>query len=349
MATILGFDTDAFSRTINEGSQDYRQGMVKSITDLGSRVSEIIERKATNSQLQNMSQDLRGLDIRSESFPLEMIDVVSRYPLAVKDKRGQLALGILGAAHKNHLTRSTGGASPWSALPGVPGTLFNRKTAEQKKLDVVIPEKPEPTKVVQTPTGYDVINRSGEIVTSRDLPAKIAKAESIEQAGQKKLALQELGAARQIASTQLEALNRPLNQIAKEAKAEGSALNERVWTQDGKWYKATPQQIENGRAGKEDFQTEIDESEAKRLLNRNKRFEDLNSGIENIQNQLMQLDERMNSMLAPAESLESSDQLFGITDKEPTGGIPTLTNKAQFDALPSGSEYIRNGKRYRKP
>lgn len=34
---------------------------------------------------------------------------------------------------------------------------------------------------------------------------------------------------------------------------------------------------------------------------------------------------------------------------KPAEGEPTLTDKSQFDALPSGSFYIRNGKQYQKP
>ena len=29
--------------------------------------------------------------------------------------------------------------------------------------------------------------------------------------------------------------------------------------------------------------------------------------------------------------------------------VPTVTTKEQFDALPSGSEFIEDGKKYRKP
>lgn len=322
MATILGFDTDAFSRTINEGAQDYRQGMVKSITDLGTRVSEIIERKATNSQLQSMSQDLRGLDIRSESFPLEMIDVVSRYPLAVKDKRGQLALGILGSAHKNYTSRTSGGAAPYSALPGVPGTLFNRRTGEVKETGVDIPEKPEPTQVVQTPTGYEVVGkRTGEVISTRDLPEKAAKAEAAAEFGRKRLAISELGAARQILTTQSGAVERRLSALQKQAKAEGSALNEFVWQKDGKWYKATPAQILKGQSGERgmketDYQTPIDASEAKRIQERNTQFDELNAGVEALNSKLMQLDERMNELLSP-RSMETGDELFPAESPPP--------------------------------
>lgn len=61
---------------------------------------------------------------------------------------------------------------------------------------------------------------------------------------------------------------------------------------------------------------------------------------------------RTNTVNTAIEQMLQPPVGFSATNAPATrgGGIPTVTTKAEFDALPKGAEYIgKNGKRYRKP
>lgn len=58
---------------------------------------------------------------------------------------------------------------------------------------------------------------------------------------------------------------------------------------------------------------------------------------------------RIDPVEAAAQAASTTAPVLPPAGKEPTGQVPTLTDKSQFDALPSGAIYIRDGKQYRKP
>ncbi len=61
---------------------------------------------------------------------------------------------------------------------------------------------------------------------------------------------------------------------------------------------------------------------------------------------------RTNTVNTAIEQMLQPPAGFNVTNAPVAsgGGIPTVTTKAEFDALPKGAEYIgKNGKRYRKP
>lgn len=65
----------------------------------------------------------------------------------------------------------------------------------------------------------------------------------------------------------------------------------------------------------------------------------------------LRLQEKVKSPSAVAQPSSVSSETFGppATAASAAASVPELTDKSQFDALPSGAEYIRDGRRYRKP
>lgn len=137
----LGFDPSNVPGSL-PADTNYRQFMASSLQQLGKQVSEGIKQIATNRQIRQMGDELQQLNPNSELFPQEMVGIISRYPLGANDRRGQVALSMMGAQHKNWLDRKT--KENWTPVPGG-NALFNESSGEFKEVPAGMRTAKKPT------------------------------------------------------------------------------------------------------------------------------------------------------------------------------------------------------------
>lgn len=77
------------------------RALVNSIRMIGQQISSNLTQVQTRRDLGNMAQDMQGLNVQSEDFPIQLVQLASRHPLAVNDDRGQMAISVLGKAHSD--------------------------------------------------------------------------------------------------------------------------------------------------------------------------------------------------------------------------------------------------------
>lgn len=73
------------------------------IRQIGRDVAANVERIQTERQLQALGQEMKLLDPNSIDFPKTLLSTLTKYPLAMKDERGQLATQVLMQSHKSFL------------------------------------------------------------------------------------------------------------------------------------------------------------------------------------------------------------------------------------------------------
>lgn len=69
------------------------------IREIGKSVQASILEINTRRDLQRMAQDMQGMNVQSDDFPMQLTQLMSSHPLAARDERGQLAMNVLGKAH----------------------------------------------------------------------------------------------------------------------------------------------------------------------------------------------------------------------------------------------------------
>ncbi len=79
--------------------QSNGQALVQNIRQIGQQISQHLTEIQTRRDISSMAQDLQTVNPQSTEFPVQLAQLVSRHPLAVRDERGQMALSILGKAH----------------------------------------------------------------------------------------------------------------------------------------------------------------------------------------------------------------------------------------------------------
>lgn len=73
--------------------------LVQNIRLIGQQVSGHLTEIQTRRDLGAMAQEMQGLNVRSADFPQQAIQLATRHPMAIRDERGQMALGMLSKAH----------------------------------------------------------------------------------------------------------------------------------------------------------------------------------------------------------------------------------------------------------
>jgi len=135
------------------------QFMVENIREIGKQVQGTILELNTRKDLGRMVQDLQGLNVQSNEFPIQAAQVFASHPLAAQDPRGQLALGALGKAHSNWQELQQAQAR-YSDLMNVPGVGAVRKSTGE--VVAGIPSKPVAvgprSRVVDPATGTVIVN-----------------------------------------------------------------------------------------------------------------------------------------------------------------------------------------------
>lgn len=79
--------------------QNSGQALVQGIRQIGQQISGHLTEMQTKRDLAALAQETQGLNVESADFPVQLTQLVSRHPMAVRDERGQMALSILGKAH----------------------------------------------------------------------------------------------------------------------------------------------------------------------------------------------------------------------------------------------------------
>lgn len=92
----LGIEQNSIAPQLIQSSG---QALVQGIRQIGQQISGHLTEMQTKRDLAAMAQDLQGINPQSTEFPVQLTQLVSRHPLAVRDERGQMALSVLGKAH----------------------------------------------------------------------------------------------------------------------------------------------------------------------------------------------------------------------------------------------------------
>jgi hypothetical protein len=79
--------------------QNSGAALVQGIRQIGQQISGHLTELQTKRDLGAMAQELQGINVQSNEFPVQLTQMLSRHPLAARDERGQMALSILGKAH----------------------------------------------------------------------------------------------------------------------------------------------------------------------------------------------------------------------------------------------------------
>jgi hypothetical protein len=79
--------------------QNSGAALVQGIRQIGQQISGHLVELQTKRDLAAMGQELQGINVQSNEFPVQLTQMLSRHPLAARDERGQMALSILGKAH----------------------------------------------------------------------------------------------------------------------------------------------------------------------------------------------------------------------------------------------------------
>lgn len=81
--------------------QNAGNAMTQIIRDTGRMVEGHITEIQTRKDLGAMAQEIQGLNPQTNEFPMQLIQLASRHPLALANQRGQMAVGVLGKAHSD--------------------------------------------------------------------------------------------------------------------------------------------------------------------------------------------------------------------------------------------------------
>jgi len=79
--------------------QNSGAALVQGIRQIGQQISGHLTELQTKRDLGAMAQEMQGLNVQSNEFPIQLTQMLTRHPLAAKDERGQMALSVLGKAH----------------------------------------------------------------------------------------------------------------------------------------------------------------------------------------------------------------------------------------------------------
>lgn len=79
--------------------QNSGQALVQGIRQIGQQISGHLTEMQTKRDLASLAQEMQGMNPQSAEFPVQLVQVASRHPMAVRDERGQMAMSILGKAH----------------------------------------------------------------------------------------------------------------------------------------------------------------------------------------------------------------------------------------------------------
>ena len=79
--------------------QNSGAALVQGIRQLGQQISGHLTEIQTKRDLGALAQEMQGLNVQSNDFPIQLAQLTARHPLAAKDERAKMVLAPLGVAH----------------------------------------------------------------------------------------------------------------------------------------------------------------------------------------------------------------------------------------------------------
>lgn len=112
--------------------QNSGAALVQGIRQIGQQISGHLTEIQTKRDLGALAQEMQGINVQSNDFPVQLTQMLSRHPLAARDERGQMALSILGKAHGQWQQQQIAEAriNPYRSMAG--GGIYNANTGEVK-------------------------------------------------------------------------------------------------------------------------------------------------------------------------------------------------------------------------
>lgn len=92
----LGIETNNVAPQLIQNSG---AALVQGIRQIGQQISGHLTEMQVKRDLGAMAQEMQGMNVQSNEFPVQLTQMLSRHPMAARDERGQQALSILGKAH----------------------------------------------------------------------------------------------------------------------------------------------------------------------------------------------------------------------------------------------------------
>lgn len=89
---------------------DAGTAIAASIRRTGQEVAKNVERIYTNKQVQAFGQEVQGVNPNSPDFVPSLLGIASKYPMAMKDERGQMIISMLGQQHRGYLAEQNAAA-----------------------------------------------------------------------------------------------------------------------------------------------------------------------------------------------------------------------------------------------
>lgn len=92
----LGIESNSIAPQLIQNSG---AALVQGIRQIGQQISGHLTEMQTKRDLGALAQEMQGLNVQSNEFPIQLAQLTGRHPLAAKDDRAKMLLTPLGAAH----------------------------------------------------------------------------------------------------------------------------------------------------------------------------------------------------------------------------------------------------------
>ena len=79
--------------------QNNGQALVQGIRQIGQQISQHLTEIQTRRDLASLGQEAQTLNPQSHDFPVQLTQLATKHPLAIRDERGQMVLSVLGKAN----------------------------------------------------------------------------------------------------------------------------------------------------------------------------------------------------------------------------------------------------------
>lgn len=155
-----------YSQNIPNQIRDSARFMSDNLRQIGQQVQGHIVEHQTRKDLGAMAQEIQAMNVRSNDFPIQLIQTASRHPLALRDERGQMAIQVLGKAHNQWQSEQAAISrfNPYRSMTG--GGIYNANTGE-----VTTEPTAKPTAVNRNSRLVDPVT-GDVIVEPEELPEK---------------------------------------------------------------------------------------------------------------------------------------------------------------------------------
>lgn len=138
--------------------QDNARFMTENLREIGKQFQVHIAENNVRKDLGAMAQEIQGMNVRSNDFPIQLIQTASRHPMAVRDERGQMAIEVLAKTH-NQWQNEQAALSRMNSFRSMGGGgIYNARTGEIEVEPTARPVSVGPnSRLVNPATGETVV------------------------------------------------------------------------------------------------------------------------------------------------------------------------------------------------